>query len=341
MTSDRSAVTTQARPRRIVVTRPELPGAAIGRLGARHDVEVTVRAGHEPIDRDEMIALLDGCDAALITGMDPVGADVVAALGDRMPGVISSASVGLDHVDRAATAEVGTVVLNVATGSTESCADFAVGLMLAARRRIVDTDRRIRAGTWTHNTMHRWLGHEIHGARLGLVGFGAIGRAVARRAAGFGMDVVHHDRSGSAAPGSRWVDLDELVTTSDVISLHVPLSPATRHLVDERLLAAIRPDATLVNTSRGAVVDTDALVAALAGGTLGSAGLDVFELEPIDADHPLCALPNVVLAPHAASATTATRSAVVDAAVTNLLTALGRDDDRGGRRDDETAGGGW
>lgn len=310
-------------PPRILVTRPELPGDAVARLSARTDVDVTVRAGHDLLDADEMVALLRGHDAALITGMDRIGPDVVAALGADLPSVISSTSVGLDHVDRAGAQAAGAVVLNVAVGSTATCADFTIGLLLAARRRIVETDRLIRAGSWTHNTMHRWLGAEIGGSRLGLVGFGAIARAVADRAAAFGMEIVHHDRSRSTGEHSRWVSLEELAATSDVVSLHVPLTPETRHLVDAALLARFRPGSTLVNTSRGAVVDTSALVAALSAGRLASAALDVFEHEPLAADDPLFTLPNVVLAPHAASATLATRAAVVDAAAVNLLDALG------------------
>ena len=308
---------------RILVTRPELPGDAVTRLLARTDVELTVRDGHALVGTAEMVALLRDHDAALITGMDRIGPDVVAALGADLPSVISSTSVGLDHVDRAGAAAAGAVVLNVAAGSTATCADFTIGLLLAARRRIVETDRLIRAGSWTHNTMHRWLGAEIGGSRLGLVGFGAIARAVACRAAAFGMEIVHHDRSRSTGDHSRWVPLDELVATSDVVSLHVPLTPATRHLVDAGLLARFRPGSTLVNTSRGAVVDTGALVAALSDGRLASAALDVFEHEPLAPGDPLLALPNVVLAPHAASATSATRAAVVDTAVDNLLDALG------------------
>lgn len=311
----------------VVVTRPDLPGDAITTLAARPDVDVVVRATHDPLSPAEARALLAGADAVVLTGMDQLDATAfVPAVEQRSarPRLLATTSTGVDHIDVRAARSAGFVVSNVPATMTESCADFTLGLILAARRRIAETDRLIRDGQWTRHTMHQWLGADVHGSRLGLVGFGEIARAIARRAVGFGMDVVHHDRSRSPSDLSRWVELDELFATSDVVSLHVPLTRETAGLVGDRTLGMMKPTATLVNTSRGGVVDTAALCRALDAGHLHSVALDVFEHEPLsDPDDPLCRYPNVVLAPHASSATVATRAAMVARAVANVAAVLG------------------
>jgi len=306
---------------RVVVTRPELPGTGIARLAGSADVEVSVRQSHDPTTAEELRRLVAGAAAVVATGMDRFDAGALDAA-DRLR-VLATTSVGVDHIDLAAASARDVVVTNTPDVLVESCADHAFGLLLAARRRIAETDRAVRAGAWRRHTMHDWLGEDVHGRQLGLIGFGAIAAAVARRARGFAMDVVHHDRSHSTSHHSRWVPLDELLRTSDIVSLHVPLTAETEHLIDARALALMRPTATLVNTARGAVVDTGALIAALRAGRLQSAGLDVVEGEPMsDPSHPLLALDNVVVTPHAASATLTARSAMVDRAIDNVLAVL-------------------
>lgn len=269
--------------------------------------------------------LLCAADAVVVTGMDCLDAavfDGVRQGGDRLR-VLATTSTGVDHIDVPAARSAGFVVTNVPSMMAESCADYTFGLILAARRRIAETDRLIRAGQWTRHAMHQWLGADVHGLRLGLVGFGEIARAVACRAAGFGMNVVHHDRSRSRSDLSRWIELDELFATSDVVSLHVPLTTATTGLLDDRALGLMKPTATLVNTSRGGIVDTAALCRALDAHRLHSVALDVFEHEPLsDGGDPLCRYPNVVLAPHGSSATEATRVAMVARAVANVVAVL-------------------
>ena len=306
---------------RVVVTRPELPGTALEELTARADAEVVVRNSHEPIDVAECIALLDGAAIAVVTGMDRLPAAVFDAVPDLRH--VATVSVGTDAIDLDAAAAHDVSVSNVPATMAEACADHTFGLLLAARRRLVETDRAIRAGEWRHLTMHSWLGAEVSGARLGLVGFGAIAQAVARRAVAFGIDVVHHHRRRGCADHSTGMSLDQLLEVSDIVSLHVPLTPATHHLIDAVALGRMRPNATLINTARGAVVDEAALLDALAAGRLHSVALDVFEREPLDdVDHPLLRYPNVVVSPHAASATESTRAAMVSRAVTNVVAVL-------------------
>lgn len=309
---------------RVVVTRPELPGNAVPALSARPDVEVVVRETHDPLTAEEASQLFAAADAAVVTGMDRLEAAAFTSVErtSRRPRVLATTSTGTDHIDVRAARAAGFVVTNVPSTMADTCADFTFGLILAARRRIAETDRLIRAGAWTHHAMHQWLGSDVHGTRLGLVGFGEIARAVARRAAGFAIDVVHHDRSGSASDLSHWVDLDELFATCDIVSLHVPLTAATAGLVDERTLGLMPPGSTLVNTSRGGVVDTAALCRALDAGRLHSVALDVFEHEPLAERDALLRFPNVVLAPHASSATEVTRASVVTRAVANVVAVL-------------------
>lgn len=305
----------------VAVTRPDLPGSGVERLAATDGIDVVTRDSHEMASPEELIALIARADAVLATGMDHFDGTVLRT----RPGlrILATTSIGVDHIDLETAGHLGITVTNAPGSMDEACADFTFGLIVAARRRIVETDREIRRGAWQRNTMHEWLGAEVHHCRLGLVGFGAIAQAVARRATGFAMDIVHNDRSRSNSPISRWVELNELLAISDVVSLHVPLNGETRGLLNDRTLALMKRSATLVNTARGPVVDTDALVRSLSAGHLHSVALDVVEGEPIaDAAHPLLQFENVTLAPHASSATTETRSSTVDRAVDNVLAVL-------------------
>jgi lactate dehydrogenase-like 2-hydroxyacid dehydrogenase len=198
---------------------------------------------------------------------------------------------------------------------TETTADLALALMLAAARRIVEADAAVRAGHWPEWTPGAFLGHDLHHAVLGIVGMGRIGRAVARRGEGFSMTVLHSSRSSG-------VPLDELLERSDFVSLHAPLTPGTRGLIGERELGLMKPTAVLVNTARGGLVDTGALERALREGEIAAAGLDVTDPEPLPADHPLLTAPNLVVAPHIGSASYRTREGMADMAVDNLLAAL-------------------
>jgi lactate dehydrogenase-like 2-hydroxyacid dehydrogenase len=224
-------------------------------------------------------------------------------------------AVGVDNVDLAAVTERGIQVGHTPGVLTETTADLAFALLLAAARRVVEGDAAVRAGDWRTWEPAAFMGEEVHGATLGVVGMGRIGSAVARRAEGFGMRVLASGRSGTVA-------LADLLAESDFVSLHVPLSDETRKLIGEPELRRMRPTAVLVNTARGEVVDTDALVRALREGWIAGAGLDVTDPEPLAADHPLLESGRAVVTPHIGSASRKTRELMASMAVDNLLGAL-------------------
>jgi glyoxylate reductase len=234
--------------------------------------------------------------------------------------VVANVAVGYDNVDVAAAASHGVVVTNTPGLLDETTADTAFALVLAACRRTTEAEAALRAGEWTGWKLDGFLGVDVHGALLGLVGYGRIARAVERRALGFGMRVHHHARHDTGADG--YVELlDDLITTADVISLHVPLTPETHHLIDARRLALMKPTAVLVNTARGPVVDEVALSDALESGQIFAAGLDVYDGEPTVQPR-LLAAPHVTLLPHVGSATRATRVAMVRLAAENIAAVL-------------------
>jgi glyoxylate reductase len=239
---------------------------------------------------------------------------------------VSNVAVGYDNIDVAACTARRIPVGNTPGVLTETTADFAFALLMGLARRVAEADAFVRAGKWRTWSPTLLLGTDVYGATLGIVGLGAIGAAVARRARGFGMRVLYVSREPrpalEAELGLRRVDKATLLAESDVVSLHVPLSPATRHWLGRAELAAMKPGALLVNTARGGVVDQEALIEALRAGRLGGAALDVMEPEPLPADSPLMTLPNVLLAPHIASASHATRGRMASMAVDNLLAAL-------------------
>lgn len=269
----------------------------------------------EALEGHELVAGEPGSDAhadALICG--PMQLLDAAAI-ERMPQlrVISVAGAGSDAIDHAAAKERGIAVLTSGEALIETTADLAFALILSASRLLSDAEAKLRAGEWEGwRFEEREFGRDVHGATLGLVGFGAIGRAVARRAAGFAMRVIHHTRHDTRADG--WTEsLDELLAASDVVSLHVPLTESTRRLLDARRIALMKRTAVLVNTARGAVIDESALAEALSAGRLFAAGIDVYEGEPAIAPALLRA-PRTVLLPHVGSATRATRRAMLTAA---------------------------
>jgi len=252
-----------------------------------------------------------GCDGLLSMLTDTVDADLMDVSQLK---VISQHAVGVDNIDLDAARERGIVVTHTPGVLTSATADFALALLLGVGRRLREGDQRVREGRFYgwHPTL--LCGLELDGARLGIVGMGRIGRAVAKRAEAFGMEVVHHSRTSGMA-------LDELLETSDVVSLHCPLTPDTHHLIDASALSRMKPTALLINTARGPVIDEDALVDALRDKRIGGAGLDVFEEEP--EVHPgLLGLDNVLLAPHLGSATRVTRRKMATMAARDLVAVL-------------------
>ena len=306
---------------RVAVSRAGLPGSGIELLASR--CEVVEWDGAAPPNAAELAELVRGCDGALVLGTDRVGEDLLDAAGPGMR-VVALASMGFDAVDQAAAAERGVVVTHTPHVLAETTADITMSLILMSRRRLGHAVDSMRRGEWRIFQMDGFLGLDVYGATLGLVGYGQIARAVARRAAGFGMRIQHHDPYQSADDDlSAAVTLPELLRTSDVVSLHVPLTPDTINLISTAELALMKPTATLVNTARGGIVDESALLAALRSGRLHSAGLDVMVDEPrSEPTDPMFAEPNLVVLPHVGSATEATRAAMVDLAARNVLSVL-------------------
>jgi glyoxylate reductase len=292
---------------RILVTR-RLPFPALERLAAEHEVETW--PGELPPEPGELRARVAEVDGLLCLLTDRVDAALLEAA-PRLR-AIAVMAVGTDNVDHDAARARSIAVGNTPGVLTEATADLALALVLSAARRLPEAERDVRAGAWRTWEPARWLGLELNGATLGIVGAGRIGQAVARRAEGFGMRVLTH----------RPTPLDELLATSDVVSLHVPLRPETHHLIDAAAFEAMKPTAILVNTARGGVVDQEALGEALRAGRIGAAALDVTDPEPLGADHPLLDAPNLLVVPHIGSATEATRARMADMAVDNLLAGL-------------------
>jgi lactate dehydrogenase-like 2-hydroxyacid dehydrogenase len=285
-----------------------------------------VVAGEErPPTREEMLRDVAGAVAVVCTLTDRIDAEVLDAAGPQLR-VAANVAVGFDNIDVAAARERGVVVTNTPGVLDDATADLTLGLILAAARRIAEGDRFLRrAQPWVWGP-RMMVGLDLSaGATLGIVGYGRIGRAVARRARGFGLRLLatptRSPLPDEDAAGVTFVELDELLATSDVLTLHCPLTDATRHLIDDAALARMRPSALLVNTARGPIVDTDALVRALQEGQIAGAALDVFEDEP-DVDPRLLALEQVVLTPHLGSAAGATRSAMCGLAVRNVAEVL-------------------
>lgn len=276
-----------------------------------------------PPPRDDLLARVATADGLLCTLSERVDAELL----DAAPGlrVVANLAVGFDNIDLEAAAARGVVVTNTPDVLTEATADLTWALLLAAARRVPEGDRLVRSGAWGGWAPAELLGRPVWGTTLGIIGMGAIGTAVARRARGFGMTVLYHTRRrarvAEAEVGATYVSLDELFERSDVISIHTPLNAESRHLVDADALARMKRTAVLVNVGRGPVVDEVALVEALRAGKIAAAGLDVYEREPALAAG-LAELDNVVLAPHAGSATSAARAAMVRLACENVVAVL-------------------
>ncbi|MGB2756788.1 MAG: D-glycerate dehydrogenase [Acidimicrobiia bacterium] len=304
---------------RILITR-ELPPGALDVLDG-HEILGPPASGS--MTHDEIKAVAPSVEAIICLLNDRIDADIIEAASPASGGrlkIIANAAVGYDNIDIEAAHRLGITATNTPGVLDETTADTTFLLMLAAARVASTAEADLRAGQWSGWGINQYLGHDVHRATLGIVGYGRIGRAVARRATGFNMVVLHNSRTPTGEPGYV-ADLDELVTGSDIISLHVPATPETHHLIDARRIALMKATATIVNTSRGTVIDEAALAEALHNNLLFAAGLDVYEREP--AVHPrLLSAPRTVLLPHIGSASAATRRAIADTAIANVLAVL-------------------
>jgi glyoxylate reductase len=299
---------------RVFITRA-FPFEALERLRAEHDVDVWDE--NTPPPRDALLEHAANADALLTIITERVDAELF----DAAPSVkaVANLAVGTDNIDLDEAARRGIPVGNTPGVLTDATADIAFALLLGIARRITEGDRQVREGRWEPWYPTHMIGGDTTGATLGIVGWGRIGQAMARRGEGFGMDVIHHSRSSG-------VPLDELLERSDYVSVHTPLTADTRHLIGAPELRRMKRTAYLINTARGGVVDQVALRDALEHGEIAGAGLDVTDPEPLPKDDPLLQAPNLLVVPHVGSATTRTRSRMADMAVDNLLAALaGRD----------------
>jgi glyoxylate reductase len=301
----------------ILVTR-KLPSSVISKLEAAGTVEVY--AGANPMTPEELRARVAGKAALVSMLTEQIDRSVIDAGGELK--VIANVAVGYNNVDVAYARSRGIVVTNTPDVLTESVADFTWALILAITRRLGEGERLVRRGEWKGWAFDFLLGTELRGKQLGLVGLGRIGRAVAARAGAFGMRVAYTVRRETDLTGGEAMSLDRLLNTSDVVSLHVPLTPETRHLIDRKALARMKRSAYLVNTARGPVIDEAALAWALQQHLIAGAALDVYEREPI-IEAELLSLENVLLAPHLGSGTTETRTGMADLAAENAVAVLG------------------
>ncbi|MEY5008566.1 MAG: 2-hydroxyacid dehydrogenase [Sphingomonadaceae bacterium] len=306
-----------ARPK-VIVTR-ELTDGVMARM--EELFETRLNREDRALTRAELEAAVADADVLVPTITDRIDADLIAKAGPRLK-LIANFGVGVDHIDLHAARERRILVTNTPGVLTEDTADMTMALILSVPRRLGEGEKLIRAGAWDGWKPSGMLGHRVNGKTLGIIGMGRIGRAVARRAQGFGIRTIYHNRHRlpegvEAELGARFVDLDSLFTQSDIISINCPHTPETHHLVNAERLAQMRPDAYLVNTSRGEVLEEDALIKALQSGQIAGAGLDVYVNEP-HVDPRLLDLPNTVLLPHMGSATYEGRAAMGEKVIANI-----------------------
>ncbi|MGL4543610.1 MAG: 2-hydroxyacid dehydrogenase [Polymorphobacter sp.] len=307
-----------ARPKVIVSRR--LPQAVETRMAELFDVELNF--DDTPFDAARLIDAVRRADVFVPTVTDHVDAAVLAAAGDKLK-LIANFGVGIDHIDLHAAREKQIVVTNTPGVLTDDTADMVMALILSVPRRIAEGEKIIREGSWTGWSPTGMLGHRITGKRLGIIGMGRIGQAVAVRARGFGLAVHYHNRERLPASveagleATWWPTLDAMLTRVDIVSINCPHTPETHHLIDDKALKLMQRHVYLINTARGEIVDEAALAAALSRRGIAGAGLDVFEHEPVI--HPeLLGLPNVVLVPHMGSATFEGRQAMGDKVIANI-----------------------
>jgi len=311
----------ETRAAKVYVTR-ELPSAALDSLAEA----AIVRVWPDELPPPPEVLLAEAADVdALLTLLTDRIDDAIMAAAPRLR-VISNMAVGYDNIDVEEASRRGILVTNTPGILTKTTADFAFALLLAAARRVVEADRYTRQGRWKTWGPQVLLGQDVYEATLGVVGLGDVGLEVAKRGRGFGMRVLYCDSSRKFKEerryGLAYVELDQLLAESDFVSLHTPLTTETHHLIGERELALMKPTAVLVNTARGAIVDQRALWRFLKERRIAAAAIDVSEQEPIASDDPLLGLDNIIITPHIASASVATRLGMARMAVDNLLTAL-------------------
>lgn len=306
-------------PPRVFVTR-RLPGGALERLAL--ETKIDLWPGDMPPPHATLVEHASEADGIICLLTDRIDAALLSAT-PRLR-VISNVAVGYDNIDVVAAAARGIAVGNTPGVLTETTADLTFALILAAARRVVEGDRFVREGSWQTWDPSLLLGHDVHGATLGIIGFGKIGQAVARRAQGFGMRTVYASRGAVPAAGvvAERMQLDEVLRLADFVTLHAPLTPDTARMIGERELRLMKPTAILVNTARGGLIDQSALVRALDQGWIAGAGVDVMAVEPLPADDALLRCPNLVLLPHIGSASHATRARMAEMAVDNCLAGL-------------------
>ena len=312
-------MTSEARPRVFVTRRISADGLA--RIAAQTDADIWPEDFPPP--RDELLRRVAGVDGLLSMVTEKIDDELLAAAGPQLK-VVSTFAVGFDNIDVPACTRRGVAVGTTPGVLTETTADEAFALLIAAARRIPEAYDYVRRGLWKAWSPMVLLGSDIHHATLGIVGFGRIGREVAKRARGFDMQVLYYQRHALATEdeqrlGVQRASLDELLARSDFVSLHVTLTPETHHLMNPETLGKMKRSAILVNAARGPVVDPDA---ALKNGVIAGAALDVTEPEPIPADHKLLSLPNCLILPHVASASVATRRKMTDMAAANLFAGI-------------------
>ena len=309
---------------RVFVTR-ELPGDQFAALRSDPQFQLDIWPGDFPPPRQDLLDRVRGADGILCLITDRIDNAVLDAAGAQLR-VVSQMAVGVDNVDVAACTARGIPVGNTPGVLTETTADIAWALILAAARRVVESAEFVKRGDWKTWGPLLMAGVDVHDRTLGVVGFGQIGQAVARRAQGFGMRTLYWNRTPrperAAQLGAQLRSLDQLLAESDFVSLNVALTDDTHHLIDAAALANMQPGAILINTARGPIVDEAALADALRDGRIAGAGLDVTEVEPIDPASPLLTMNNVVVLPHIGSASLATRAKMADIAVANLRAAL-------------------
>lgn len=306
---------------RVLVTR-RIPDAGLDIL--RDHAELDIFEGDYPIPREELIRRIRGKDGLLCLLSDRIDVEIMDAAGPQLK-VISNYAAGYNNIDVKAATERGIAVTNTPGALREATADLTWALLLSAARRIVEGDRYMRAGKFVGWGPKLLLGHDVWGKTIGIVGMGDIGGAVARRARGFNMRILYHNRRRNEVLekelGAEYRALDDLLREADFITLHVPLTPETHHLIGRRELEMMKSTAVLINVARGEVVDEKALVEALRSGKIAAAGLDVYENEP-EMSPGLAELENVVLTPHIGSATHTSRDTMARMAASNLLRAL-------------------
>ena len=309
---------------KVFVTRT-IPEKGLEMIKRYYDVEVWPE--YTPPPYEVLLEKARESDALVTLLTDKVDCNLIESSQPRLR-IIAQYAVGFDNIDLECATKHGVYVTNTPGVLTDAVADFTWGLILAVTRRIVEADQYVRSGEW-HRTGTGWhplmmLGFEVTGKTLGIIGMGRIGKAVAERARGFKMRILYYDKKRLPEAEERrlcaqYVDLETLLRESDIVSIHTPLTPETYHLIGEKELRLMKPTAYLINTARGKVVDTKALVKALEEGWIAGAALDVFEEEPLPPDHPLTKFKNVVLAPHAASATVETRTRMAEIVAENLI----------------------